>query len=181
MSTMTPPKATGQIIWDTMVGMREANQAISRNRLQEITGLKYTLIDDHVTRLIEEGRMRRVIDGVYELVDPMPEPRPVSVTHLPDGMTIIECGDGELRMWPPEVRKLGLAVVGNAMQFSQLQSQHDMAAMLTEATVRNRALADRLSDLEREYKALLEFPGLRAYVERQRKAQAAGQGDLLGE
>ena len=36
------------------------------------------------------------------------------------------------------------------MQFAQLQTQHDMSALLVEATVRNRALADRVSDLERE-------------------------------
>lgn len=150
---MTTNTNTGQIIWDTMLGLRADGQAISRQRLMELTGMTYTKVDDHVSRWIEEGRLRRVVDGVYELVDPMPEPQAVSVTDLPDGMTLIECGDQELRLWPREVRSLGLRLVGSAMQFAQLQTQHDMGALLAEVTVRNRALADRISDLERELKA----------------------------
>lgn len=149
MTTPTP-KATGQIIWDTILALRENGQAISRQRLMELTGLRYTLVDDHISRWIEEGRMRRVVDGVYELTEPMPEPRAVSVTDLHNGQTMIECGDQVIHLWPTEIRALGLRLVGSAMQFAQLQTQHDMSALLVEATVRNRALADRVSDLERE-------------------------------
>lgn len=150
MNITQPHGDTGQIIWDTIQDLRTNGQAISRQRLMELTGLNYTKVDDHVSRWIEDGRMRRVIDGVYEVVDPMPEPRAVSTTDLPDGMTLIEVGDQELRLWPREVRALGLRLVGNAMQFAQLQTQHDMGALLAEATVRNRALADRVADLERD-------------------------------
>jgi len=149
-TTSTPPKATGQIIWDTMLALRENGQAITRQRLMELTGMKYTLVDDHTSRWIDDGRLRRVTDGVYELPEPTPEPRPVSVTDLHDGMTVIEVGDQELRVWPPEARAIGLRLVGNAMQFAQLQTQHDVGALLVQATVRNQALADRLSDLERK-------------------------------
>lgn len=143
------PKPTAQIIWDTILALRENGQAISRHRLMELTGLTYTKVDDHISRWIDEGRMRRVVDGVYELPEPMPEPRAVSVTDLHDGKTLIECGDEVMRLWPAEIRALGLRLVGSAMQFAQLQTQHDMGALLAEATVRNRALADRVSDLER--------------------------------
>lgn len=146
----TEAKRTAQIIWDTILALRENGQAISRQRIMELTGLRYTRVDDHVSRLIEdEGRLRRVVDGVYELVEPMPEPRAVSVTDLHNGQTMIECGDQVIHLWPTEIRALGLRLVGSAMQFSQLQTQHDMGALLAEATVRNRALADRVSDLER--------------------------------
>lgn len=153
MSTTTTTKATGQIIWDTILALRENGQAISRQRLMELTGLRYTLVDDHISRWIEEGRMRRVVDGVYELTEPMPEPRAVSVTDLHNGQTMIECGDQVIHLWPTEIRALGLRLVGSAMQFAQLQTQHDMSALLVEATVRNRALADRVSDLERELRS----------------------------
>lgn len=154
MTTTTTTKATGQIIWDTILALRDAGQAISRQRLMELSGLRYTLVDDHISRWIEEGRLRRVVDGVYELTEPMPEPRPVSVTDLHDGMTVIEVGDQELRVYPTEARAIGLRLVGNAMQFAQLQTQHDMGALLAEATVRNRAQSDRISDLEREIRAM---------------------------
>lgn len=142
-------KATGQIIWETILALRENGQAISRQRLMELTSLRYTLVDDHISRWIEEGRLRRVISGVYELTEPMPEPRAVSVTDLHNGQTMIECGDQVIHLWPTEIRALGLRLVGSAMQFAQLQTQHDMGALLAEATVRNRALTDRVSDLER--------------------------------
>lgn len=153
MSTTTTPKATGQIIWDTILALRENGQAISRQRIMEITGLRYTQVDDHVSRWIEDGRMRRVIDGVYEVVDPMPEPRAVSVTDLHNNMVLIEIGDQELRVYHPEARALARQLGGFALQFAQLQTQHDMSALLVEATVRNRALADRVSDLERELRS----------------------------
>lgn len=175
----TPTKQTGQIIWDTMVGLREANQAISRARLMEVTGMKYTLIDDHVSRWIEEGRLRRVVDGVYEIVDPVPEPRAVSVTYLHDGLTLIECGDQEMRLQEAEMRALGRLTVGNAMQFAQLQTQADMGAILAEVTVQKRALADRVSDLERQVKELTAIKDLKATLDRQRLAKAAGQGELI--
>lgn len=151
--TTNPPKETGQIIWDTMLALREAGQAISRQRLMELTGLRYTQVDDHVSRWIEIGRLRRVIDGVYEITDPMPEPRATSVTDLHDGMVLIEVGDNELRVYTPEARSLARQLGGFAMQFAQLQTQHDMSALLVEVTVRNRALADRVTDLERELRA----------------------------
>ena len=150
MSTTTTTKATGQIIWDTILALRENGQAISRQRLMELTGLRYTLVDDHISRWIEEGRMRRVVDGVYELTEPMPEPRATSVTDLHNNMVLIEVGDQELRVYQPEARALARQLGGFALQFAQLQTQHDMSALLVEATVRNRALADRVSDLERE-------------------------------
>lgn len=155
MSTTTPtPKATGQIIWDTMLALREAGQAISRQRIMELAGLRYTQVDDHVGRWIEEGRLRRVVDGVYELVDPLPEPRAVSITDLHDGMVLIEVGDQELRLYTPETRALARQLGGFAQQLGLLQIQHDMGALLAEATARIRTQADRISDLDREVRAL---------------------------
>ncbi|MEJ5028805.1 hypothetical protein WH303_06505 [Comamonas sp. MYb69] len=150
MKTNAVVGTTSQIIWGTVMDLRSAGQAISRKRLMELSDMPYTKVDDHVSRWIEEGRMRRVVDGVYEVVDPMPEPRAVSVTDLPDGMTLVEIGDQELRLWPTEARALGQRMAGNAFQFTQLQTRDDVAALLVEATVRNRALADRVYDLERE-------------------------------
>ena len=149
MNTTVSTNSTGQIIWDCIVSLREAGQVISRQRLMELTDFPYTKVDDHVSRWIEEGRMRRLVDGVYEVVDPLPEPRAISVTDLHNSMVLIEIGDQELRLFTPEARALARQLGGFALQYAQLQTQNDVAALLVEATVRNRALADRLSDLER--------------------------------
>lgn len=181
--TANPPKlSTGEVIWDTILALREAGQAISRQRLMEISNLKYTQVDDHVSRWIEEGRMRRVIDGVYELVEPTPEPRAVSVTDLHNGQTLIEVGDQELRLHTPEVRALARQLGGFALQLGQLQIQHDMGALVAEMTAQKRNLVDRISDLEREIKTMLDVPGVREFKaakERQRQARVAGQKDLI--
>jgi hypothetical protein len=181
MNTTSTTISTGQIIWDTILALRENGQAISRQRIMELTGLAYTKVDDHVSRWVDDGRMRRVIDGVYELVEAMPDPRPVQVTDLHNGQTLIECGDQEMLLWGAEVRALARQLGGYALQYAQLQTQHDVNAIATELLVRNRALADRISDLEREHRAMLELPGVRewrAAAERQRKALAAGQMEL---
>ncbi|MFT3815251.1 MAG: hypothetical protein QM740_18035 [Acidovorax sp.] len=172
-------KPTGRIIWDTMLALRENGQAISRQRIMELSGLTYTKVDDHVSRWIDNGRLRRVVDGVYELVEAMPEPRAVSVTDLHNGQTMIECGDQVVHLWPAEVRALGLRLVGSAMQFAQLQTQHDMAALLAEATTRNRALADRVHDLELEQK--LDKQGQALLKTRRRAGNVPGGGVCQGE
>lgn len=167
--TTTTPKATGQTIWDTILALRENGQAISRQRLMELTGLRYTIVDDHVSRWIEEGRLRRVVDGVYELPEPMPEPRASSVTDLHNNMVLIELGDQEIRAYLPEARALARQLGGFALQIAQLQTQQDVGALLAEATVRSRAQADRISDLERELRA----------VKHQMESQASPQMRLI--
>lgn len=149
-SVKTNPASTGQVIWDCVLSLRDAGQAISRQRLMELTGFPYTRVDDHVSRWIEEGRMRRVVDGVYEVAPTLPEPRATSVTDLHDGVVLMECGDQEMRVYAAEARSLARQLGGFALQYAQLQTQSDMAALLVEATVRNRALADRVADTERE-------------------------------
>ena len=146
----TSPASTGQVIWDCILSLRDAGQAISRHRLMELTGFPYTRVDDHVSRWIEEGRMRRVVDGVYEVAPTLPEPRATSVTDLHDGLVVMECGDQEMRVYASEARALARQLGGFALQYAQQQTQSDMAALLVEATVRNRALADRVADMERE-------------------------------
>lgn len=144
---------TGQIIWETMQSLRDDGQIISRQRLMELTGLTFTKIDDHVSRWVDDGRLRRVVDGVFELVDSLPEPRAVSVTDLHDGQTLIEVGDQQMRLWPTEIRALGLRLVGSAMQFAQLQTQHDMGYVVADLTVRLRSMANELANLRREKRA----------------------------
>jgi hypothetical protein len=108
--------------------MAALGQAITRKTLQEVTGLTYHIVDDHVSRFVDEdGTLRRVVDGVFELVKGYDAPRPVSVTDLDDGQTIIEVGDQEMRLWPREVRKVAMRLAGEAQQLATMQLQHDVA------------------------------------------------------
>ncbi len=147
------PRATGELIWRTMEKLRENRQAITRQTLQEVTGLSYTLVDDHVSRWIESGRLRRVLDGVYEFPEPFVEPRVVSVSVLSNGTHLIEMGDEQMRGTAEEMDTLGRLLQGGALRYVALGAQQQMGAVVTEATVRNRQLSDRISDLERALRA----------------------------
>ena len=123
---------TSHIIWGTILEMRSHGMAISRQRLVELTGLNYTKVDDHVSRWIEDGFMRRVLDGVYEVVDPVPEPRAISVTVLPGGVAKLEVGDTCVDLYPQERRTLANMLLGDAVQVSNLQAGRELDVRVAE-------------------------------------------------
>ncbi|CAM4267764.1 hypothetical protein COAQ111491_14160 [Comamonas aquatilis] len=157
--TQSNNKTSRQIIWDAIVEMDSLGQAISRQRLVEVTRLSFHVIDDHVSRMIEvDGTLRRVVSGVFEVVRGYMAPRVVSFADLDDGQTLIEVGDQQLRVWPRELRIIGLRTSGNAQQFAALQMQHDVGMMgqeqmLQQVAVR-REQAARIKQLEDENIAL---------------------------
>ena len=71
----TPSKDTRtsrQIVLDAIHEFAGLDHAITRENLQATTGLTQHIIDDHVSRMVdEEGTLRRVRPGVYELSSPM--------------------------------------------------------------------------------------------------------------
>ncbi|MEG0923349.1 MAG: hypothetical protein RSG22_18310 [Comamonas sp.] len=157
--TQSNNKSSRQIIWDAIVEMDSLGQAISRQRLVEVTQLAFHVVDDHVSRMIEvEGTLRRVVSGVFEVVKGYLAPRPVSFTDLDDGMTLIEVGDQQLRVWPRELRIIGLRTSGNAQQYAQLQLQHDVGLLGQEQSLQSVAVrreqAARIKQLEDECSAL---------------------------
>ena len=162
--TQSNNKTSRQIIWDAIVEMDSLGQAISRQRLVEVTRLPFHVIDDHVSRMIEvEGTLRRVVSGVFEMVKGYLAPRVVSFADLDDGQTLIEVGDQQLRVWPRELRIIGLRTSGNAQQFGALQLQHDVGMMgqehmLQQVAVR-REQAARIKQLEDENTALKKQQG----------------------
>lgn len=159
---MTKPAETRtsrQIIWDAIQEMAALGQTITRKRLQEMTDLTYHIVDDHVSRMVdEEGTLRRVLDGVYELVKGYDAPRPVSITDLDDGQTIIEVGDQEMRLWPREVRKLANRLEGDAKKLATLQLQQDIAlstqGLQLEFRAVQREMAARIKEQEETIKRL---------------------------
>lgn len=161
------PGANGGLIWRTMEHLRDNRQVITRQTLKEATGLPYTIVDDHVSRWVESGRVRRVLSGVFELPPPYTEPRSVTVTVHPNGTHIVEMGDAELRGTGEEMDLLGRLLQGGAMRYVALGTQQQVGAVLTEATVRNRELADRIGELERELRA--------AKAERRQQGGVRGQ------
>ena len=55
--TQQPSKqSNAQVIWDACVSLQNAERKISRRVLFELTGLRMTIIDDHVERAYPRSR-----------------------------------------------------------------------------------------------------------------------------
>ncbi len=108
------------------------HQVVTREALVTATGYKFHIIDAHLGTLVEQGRASRVRAGVYVPVVEWDEPRPVSVTHLHGGLSKIEIGDEVLELQPAERRLLASLLVGDAVQYSNLQAGHDANLLANE-------------------------------------------------
>lgn len=147
-------KTTGQIIWDTIQDLHQQGQVATRELLVELTGHKMTIVDDHVTRMIENGRLRRLRAGVYAPVEAMPEPRAISQTRMADGTSLIEIGDTVLRLWPRERRELATMLVGDAVQYSNIQAGVEAGTLATglaaDLLAAKTEMAAKIQDLQRQ-------------------------------
>ncbi|MFC4923599.1 hypothetical protein [Delftia deserti] len=151
-STTTPQiddRTSADIIWATIQDLHSQEQVCTRELLHELTGLKMPIIDDHVSRLIDDGRLRRLRAGVFAMLITRPEPEAFSITELPEGLVIIEVGDQQLRTNEAMARRIARSLMGYAVQFSNLQNQHDMGAILTDYTVRHRSQANEIQELRK--------------------------------
>lgn len=134
MSTTTaevkPKVETRTLIWDALESLRASAQVATRQRLANVTGLKLVTVDDHLKSMVEDGLLRRPVNGVVEIIDPMPEPRSVSVTLMPGGLSKVEVGDICLELWPQERRLLGSLLQGDASQLSNILAGEQMNTLV---------------------------------------------------
>lgn len=105
-----------QIVYECIVDLANIAKPASREQIRLITGLKQTLVDDHVKNLKTDGLIRTVVAGVYA---PMEEIRsmPVSVTHANPGRVKIEVGDDCIELSTREAMLLGASLGGLAMLY----------------------------------------------------------------
>ncbi|SEQ44739.1 hypothetical protein [Giesbergeria anulus] len=116
----SPPKSPGQnreTILKAITDLTEHGHQASRRRITEVTGLRMTTVDDHITRLREDGLIRSLYAGLFELVDTTPD-RAVSVTALPRGRFKVEVGDDVCEaLTPRETLALSKLLAGVALAF----------------------------------------------------------------
>lgn len=166
MSTTTEEKrTTRQIIWGALVDLRAQQQIATRQVLAEVTGLKLVTIDDHLNRMVEDGQLRRPVAGVVEIIDQMPAPRAMTVTDLPDGLTIIELGDDEMRMWPQERRALAKRLAGDIVQYSNIEFGRETGVAMAEMLAELRKERTARKALEAEVRKLLDSKGAQAQMD----------------
>lgn len=138
MTDQSKIRTTGEIIFDAIRDLHNQEQVVTREVLRDVTGLKMTLIDDHLATMIADEKVRRVKAGVFVPVDTPPPARPISTTDMPDGMTILEIGDNVLHLTPREVRVIAARLGGQAAQFAAIQTGHEVGVIVMELQTRLR-------------------------------------------
>ena len=114
-----PHRTNSETIFQTIVDLRGVNRVATRQVIAELTNLKMSIVDDHIKRMKDDGRIRMVVNGVFEPVEADKEDRAVSATFMPNGRVKLEIGDNVLDLSMREGRMAGLALGGIGLQFGR--------------------------------------------------------------
>ena len=160
------PKAitSTQLVFDAVRDLREVDQIATRETVAELTGLKMSIVDDRLRALVDDGKLKRLLRGVYELVETFPAPRTIYCGILPNGMVKLEVGESVETFTPSEARRAARALGGFAEDARVIESTRAHLFLATE-------LAAKVEKQGRELKAM------RALL---RDKLDASQMDLLG-
>ena len=142
----TTPAARGQsaqMVWDAILELHNAEKRINRQSIAALTGLRPTIVDDHVERLRDAGKLARAGKGDLELLETFPPPRPISKTELSNGLVKIEVGDVCLDLSPKEMRMLYRACAGHARDMHEIDEANKAVILCHE-------LAREIADLRRQ-------------------------------
>ena len=146
-----------QIIVNSIRELTGLGHSLTRDNLQAATGLTMHIIDDHVSRMIDEdGTLRRVRPGVYELVMGVGKMPSVHFSDLDDGALIIEVeGCGKLVLDDHRVmRKIAERLSGSYAQVAMLEHKHQFGMvaqdLMLELKATKRELSQRLRETEEQ-------------------------------
>ena len=145
-ATTSKPIPSKERIYDAVRELRAVEQIATRETVAELTGLKLSIVDDNLSTLVDDHRLKRLLRGIYELVEVYPPPRPMSKTLVGDGTVKIEIGDMLLTLTPAEDRALAMLQGGAITQAIDINSNNQHMFLATQ-------LAARVEKLEREAKA----------------------------
>lgn len=163
-TSAAPAITSTQRIFDAVRDLREVDQIATRETVAELTGLKMAIVDDRLRALVDDGKLKRLLRGVYELVETFPEPRELSCTILSTGLVKLELGDLLVSLTPTEARRAARALGGFSEDARVIESTRTHLFLATE-------LAAKVEKQGRELKAMREL--LRDKLD-------ARQMDLLG-
>lgn len=96
---------------------------------------------------VDDGKLKRLLRGIYELVEVFPPARTISKTVLSNGAVVYDIGDDVLTLSPQEARVLAELSMGAAGTAVLIQSTNQHLFLATE-------LAAQVEKQGREIKAL---------------------------
>lgn len=149
-NTTSKRRTNGQLILDTIMDLHAKEQVVTRELLVELTGLKMTVIDDHVGRMVEEEKIRRVKAGVFVPLGAHRPARPITRSILQDGTSVLEIGDKVEIMSPREARMLGEIFGGAGMQYASIQLSHEVGVANGHNDVLLKEARRKIEELERQ-------------------------------
>lgn len=142
-TTQSARGQTATMVWDAILELHNADKRINRQSIAALTGLRPTIVDDHVERLRDAGKLARAGKGDLELLETFPPPRPISKTELSSGLVKIEIGDVCLDLSPKEMRMLYRATAGHARDMHEIDEANKAVILCHE-------LAREIADLRRQ-------------------------------
>lgn len=152
-TAVNKPISSTTRVFDAVRELRGLDQIATRETVGELTGLKMAVVDDRLRTLVDDGKLKRLLRGVYELVEEYPASRNISKTILDSGYVMIEitgragAADVVLHLTPTEDRSLSMLCVGAAGQAILINSTNQHLYLA-------QHLAAKVERLEREVKAL---------------------------
>ena len=135
-----------QRVFEAVRELRAMEQIATRETVAELTGLKMGIVDDRLRSLVDDGKLKRLLRGIYELVEQFPPPRAISKTVLGNGAVVYDIGDDVITLSPQEARVLAELSLGAAGTAVLIHSTNQHLFLATE-------LAAKVEKLERELKA----------------------------
>lgn len=123
-------------VFDSVRELRALAQIATRETVAELTGLRLGIVDDRLRTLVDDGRLKRLLRGVYELVEVFPATRAISKTVLPNRMVKLDIGDDVVTLTPEEHRTLAELFVGAAGMAVMIHSTNQHLFLATEVAAR---------------------------------------------
>lgn len=144
----TKPQTSTQRIYDAVVELRGLDQIATRETVAELTGLKLSIVDDRLRALVDDEKLKRLLRGVYELVEFFPPPRSISCTTLDSGLVKFEIGDILVELTPRETRCAARALGGFADDARVIETTKQHLFLATELAAQVEVLKRKVRALE---------------------------------
>ena len=144
--THAPTIPSSQRVFQAVQELRAHEQIATRETVAALTGLKLSIVDDRLGTLVDDGRLKRLIRGVYELVEAYPAPRAISKTVLPNGYVKYDIGDDVITLTPKEDRVLASLQRGTATEVVETAFEALITPMLAEIEDSLRVMRDAVAE-----------------------------------
>ena len=145
--TEKPTIPSTERVYEAVRELRSLEQIATRETVAELTGLKLSVVDDRLRALVDDGKLKRVLRGIYEVVEQYPPARAISKTILSDGSVKLEIGDELLTLTPSEDRALALLQAGAAAQVAAIETGRAHLFLATELTAKVEAARRDIEEL----------------------------------